>query len=413
MNVTVTDLTVRRGDATVLSDVSLSVDSGSFVGVVGPNGAGKTTLVQTMNGTLTPAAGEVRVGGDDVHALPSKAASRRVATLPQNPALDFEFTGREVVEMGRYPHAPRFGGDPDPDAVDRALELTEATALADRPITSLSGGERQRILVARAVAQDAPVVLLDEPTASLDVNHQMRTLGIARDLAAEGRTVVAAIHDLDLAARFCDELALLAAGGVVAAGPPAEVLTPDAVERAFGVAAAVTTDPVTGAPLVTALPEQSGDAGNVHVVGGGGRAAPLLYPLRAAGFSVSLGPVPSGDRDAEVTRALGGDVVTAPPFEPLDESLTAVEERIEDADAVVVADVDVHPGTLPLLDAAADAESLVVVSDRSLDARNGAGEAGRERWRRLESRGREASPTDVPDAVAEAVTEMAPKSKGG
>jgi len=411
VKVTVDDLTVQRGGKTVLDDVSLTADPGCFVGVVGPNGAGKTTLVQTVNGTLDPDSGLVRVGDDDVHALPSKAASRRVATLPQNPALDFEFTGREVVEMGRYPHAPRFGGDPDPGAVDRALERTAATALADRPITSLSGGERQRILVARAVAQDAPVVLLDEPTASLDVNHKVRTLDVARDLAADGRTVVAAIHDLDLAARYCDALVLLADGEVVEAGAPADVLTPETVERAFGVRAAVTTDPVTGSPLVTALPERADDAGHVHVVGGGGRAAPLLGSLRAAGFSVSVGAVPPGDRDAEVARALGGEVVTAAPFEPLGDAVAAVEDRMEAADATVVADVDVRAGTLSLLDAAAAATPLVVVEDRPLAARNEAGADGADRVRRLEDRGRVVGPADVPAAAAEAA-ESAPKSKG-
>ena len=411
MRVDIEDLTVRRGDATVLDGVTLSADPGTFVGVVGPNGAGKTTLVQTANGTLDPEAGTVRVGEDDLHTLPSKAASRRVATLPQNPSLDFEFTGREIVEMGRYPHAPRFGTDPDPDAVDRALDQTAATTLADRPVTSLSGGEQQRILVARAVAQDAPVVLLDEPTASLDVNHKVRTLDLARDLAADGRTVLAAIHDLDLAARYCDELVLLADGEIVGTGAPSDVLTPDAIERAFGVPAAVTTDPVTGSPLVTALPERGADAGHVHVIGGGGRAAPLLHPLRAAGFSVSVGAVPPGDRDAEVARALDGDVVTAAPFEPLGDALTAVEDHIAAADATVVADVDIHAGTLPLLEAAADAPRLVVVEGRPLAARNEAGADG-ERWdRRLRDRGEVVSADAVPEVVADAATAPARRPK--
>jgi iron complex transport system ATP-binding protein len=249
-------LSVERGGERVLSDVSLTAEAGTFVGVVGLNGAGKTTLLQTLNGTLAPASGSVTVGGDDVHALSSRAASRLVATLPQNPALDFAFTAREVVAMGRHAHVPRFGSDPDPGAVDQALERTDAAALADRRVTTLSGGERRRVMVARAVAQAAPVLLLDEPTASLDVNHQVRTLELARGLARDdGRTVVAAVHDLDLAARYCDRIALLADGTVVSRGDPADVLTPAAVERAFDVPASVTTDPVTGTPRVTARPD--------------------------------------------------------------------------------------------------------------------------------------------------------------
>ena len=404
MKVDVTDLTVSRGGRRVLDDVSLTAEAGAFLGVVGPNGAGKTTLLQTVNGTLSPESGSVRVGGDDVHALSSRAASRRVATLPQGDAPDFEFTVREVVEMGRYPHAPRFGGDPDPGAVDRALDRTATARFADRPVPELSGGERQRVLLARALAQAAPVLLLDEPTASLDVNHQVRTLELARDAADDGHTVVGAIHDLDLAARYCDELVLLAGGEVVASGRPREVLTADAVEAAFGVRAAVASDPVTGSPLVTALPDSGTGAGRVHVLGGGDAAASLCYPLRAAGFQVSVGPVPDGDRAAEVAGALGGEVLTVPPFEPPGSTvLDTLRERVAAADATVVADVDVTPGRLPLLEAVTGAEGLVVVGERSPAAQSAAGADGERALARLRGSGRVVPADEVPRAVASLV----------
>jgi iron complex transport system ATP-binding protein len=256
-------LSVSLGGASVLSDVSMAVESGTFLGLIGPNGAGKTTLLRTANGVLTPDAGTVRIAGEDVHALTSKAASRRVATVPQDTALSFGFPVREVVEMGRHPHRDRLGrettGDADPVAT--AMDRADVTRFADRPVTDLSGGERGRVLLARALAQDAPVLLLDEPTASLDLNHQVRTLDIVSDLAAEGRTVVAAIHDLDLAARFCDELALLSDGAIAARGPPASVLDADVLEATFGAPVAVGRDPVTGAPSVTAFPERAAPGG--------------------------------------------------------------------------------------------------------------------------------------------------------
>jgi iron complex transport system ATP-binding protein len=155
--------------------------------------------------------------------------------------------------MGRHPHRSRFGPDPDPDAVDRALARTGTEDLTERSIDGVSGGERQRAVIARALAQDAPALVLDEPTASLDVNHQVRTLSLVRSLVEEGRTAVAAIHDLDLAARFCDALVVLAEGRVLAVGSPAEVLTPSVVESAFDTPVAIHENPATGTPTVTAV----------------------------------------------------------------------------------------------------------------------------------------------------------------
>ncbi|MFB6137490.1 MAG: ABC transporter ATP-binding protein, partial [Halobacteriaceae archaeon] len=305
-SVAVTDLAVDRGDARVLDGVVLRAHPGELLGVVGPNGAGKTTLLRAVNGTLSPASGTVTVAGDDVTALGARERGRRVATVPQRTTLSFEFTVREAVAMGRHPHRSRLAlRDDDGERVAAAMARTGVARFADRPVTAVSGGERQRVLLARAVAQDAPVTLLDEPTASLDVAHAVRTLSLASDLADDGHTVVAAIHDLNLAARFCDRLALLADGRVRRVGAPADVLDPDVLGDAFGGPVSVTRDPATGSPLVTALPPvdgpgedgSPGDAGaedgetaggtgtarphrgaRVHVVGGDGAAAPLLAP---------------------------------------------------------------------------------------------------------------------------------------
>jgi iron complex transport system ATP-binding protein len=253
----VDDVSVVLGGERVLDGVALDVEAGRFVGLVGPNGAGKTTLLRTINGLLSPVAGTVTLGGDDVARLSARELGRRVATVPQHTNLSFDFTVRQVVELGRHPHRPRFGGvDPDPDAIDRALRRTATDHLADRSITAVSGGERQRVLLARALAQAAPALLLDEPTASLDVHHQVRTLGLVRDLVEEDdRTVVAAIHDLDLAARFCDDLVLLTEGRVRTTGPPENVITEDHLEAAFGGRVSVGRNSETGTPTVTVLAE--------------------------------------------------------------------------------------------------------------------------------------------------------------
>jgi iron complex transport system ATP-binding protein len=388
-------VSVALGGATVLDSVSTTVDEGTLVGLVGPNGAGKTTLLRTINGVLAPDRGSVRVDGRDVTALDSRATSRLVATVPQSTASTFEFPVRRIVEMGRTPHVGRFGTRTaaDREAVAAAMARAAVDHLADRPVTEVSGGERQRVFLARALAQDTPVLLLDEPTSDLDVNHQVRTLDLVADLVDEGRTVVAAIHDLDLAARYCDELRLLHEGRIRAAGPPDSVLTDATVEAAFGARATVTTHPVTRTASVTAF---GGDAsgttertGTVHVVGGGGAATPLCHRLDAAGFGLSVGAVSLDDPDAETARALDADLVTVPPYAPVDDGAReTVADRVRRADAVVVADVTVAPGNCPNFEAVLDAETpIVVVDGRPIDARNVAGARGRRLDARLRSRG--------------------------
>ena len=322
------------GDSRVLEGVDLRAGDGEFVGLVGPNGAGKTSLLRCINGVLTPDEGAVTVEGRRVAETPADAVSRLVATVPQDSSVAFEFPVERVVEMGRTPHRSRLDWSDGGDAVERAMERTDVARFRERNVGEVSGGERRRVLLARALAQETPALLLDEPTASLDIDHQVRVLGLAADLASEGRTVLAAIHDLDLAARFCDRLCLLSEGRIRAAGPPAEVLDPDTVEAVFGTAAAVARDRATGTPTVTALRDRPDREACVHVLGGGAAGARAVGDLRRAGYSVSLGVVPEGDTAAETARGLGCTVVTAPPFEaPGADAVAAVAPLLDRADA--------------------------------------------------------------------------------
>ncbi|UVE49306.1 heme ABC transporter ATP-binding protein [Haloferax larsenii] len=403
------DVAVSLGGHTILDGLSVDVDSGTFVGLIGPNGAGKTTLLRTLNGALSPDRGTVHVAGEDVHTLSSKAASRLVATVPQTTQVSFDFPVREVVRMGRTPHRGRFDGwsDADEQAVDAAMERTTVTDLAERSVTEVSGGERQRVLIARAIAQETPVLLLDEPTASLDINHQVRTLELVSDLVGDGTTAVAAIHDLNLAAHYCDALVLLSEGRVLAAGDPTAVLTESNLKSAFDAEAVVSRHPVTGSVYVTALPTPSDDAsGRVHVVGGGGTGARALHVLSAAGYALSAGALNEGDTDAEAARRVGADLVTVPPYAPVDDAAqSAVESRVEAADVTVVADVEIGDGNLANLEAALAAEYLVLVEERSFSERNYAGDDGRAIYERLKARARVVEPSELLSVVGELACE--------
>ncbi len=232
------DVAYRYGAIDALNGVSGELVPGVFHGIIGPNGSGKTTLVDLLLGLRRPSRGEVLFDGVPVHRYGRAALARRMALVPQEFGIDFDFTVREVVMMGRHPYLPRFGAPTAADrrAVDRAMVMLDIAAFADRPITELSGGEKQRVVVARALAQDTPYLLLDEATANLDIRHTLQILSGVRRLVTEaGRTVVAVLHDCNLAAAFCDRLLVLHRGGLAACGPVDAVLTPELFERVFGV----------------------------------------------------------------------------------------------------------------------------------------------------------------------------------
>jgi iron complex transport system ATP-binding protein len=241
----------------VLRDISLSARGGELLGVIGPNGAGKSTLLRTIAGTLAPTAGIVRLDGADLTQMAAIERARQVAVVPQGLRLPEAFTAAEIVLMGRNPHLPRFGGERphDYEVAQQAMVQTATWALAERLVGTLSGGEQQRVLIARALAQEPRLLLLDEPTAHLDLKHQVATLKLARKLARAGLLVVVALHDLNLAAQYADRLALLS-GELLVCDLPANVLTPGWIRRAYGVAAMVTAHPVAGTPVVALLADE-------------------------------------------------------------------------------------------------------------------------------------------------------------
>lgn len=253
MRLSLSGVSVRIGSAPIVAECDLSIEDGERVGLVGPNGSGKTSLLRTIYRALDPVAGRVALSGDDVRTLSQREVARRSALVAQDSTPDFDFTVEEVVAMGRGPWLGAFesatgrGGAP----VTAALERVRLADYRTRRVSTLSGGERQRALVARALAQESPLLLLDEPTNHLDVYAALELLELVRDL---GRATLCVLHDLNLAATYCDRLYVLHRGRIVADGPPAEVLTPELVGTVFGVTCTHLTHPATGGLLLAFSP---------------------------------------------------------------------------------------------------------------------------------------------------------------
>ena len=239
----------------LLDGVDLHVERGQFIGLIGPNGAGKTMLLRAIAGVLRYSDGVVLLDGTDVQNGSPREIARAMALVPQVAPYTQGFTALELVLMGRYPHMSRFQieGREDNLIARNAMRLTETDQFTDRTLDTLSGGERQRIFVARALAQQPRVLLLDEPTSNLDILHQLKVISLVRKMVDDGLTAIAAIHDLQMAARYCDRLALMKDGRILAKGSPEEVLTPETIQASFGVKAAVYRDPVAGCLALSLL----------------------------------------------------------------------------------------------------------------------------------------------------------------
>jgi iron complex transport system ATP-binding protein len=238
----------------ILRNVSLAVNRGEFLAIVGPNGSGKSTLLKIMDGLWAPHQGKVLLQDKEISMYSRREIAKLVAVVPQDHQAQFPFTVLELVLMGRAPHVRglAFESSHDHDIATAMMEKTDIAHLAAKPITSLSGGERQRAFIARALAQQSPIILLDEPNAHLDIAHQLEIFGVMKSMNREhGVTVVAVSHDLNLAASFGDRIAMLLCGGLVAIGPPEDVLTTERIREVFQAEVLVDRHPIYDAPRVT------------------------------------------------------------------------------------------------------------------------------------------------------------------
>jgi len=239
----------------VIGDLSVAVHSGEILGVIGPNGSGKSTLMRLLSGVLEPSRGSVRLFQRSLAECERRDVARAIAVVPQESSIEFPYSVTEIVLMGRSPHLGGFAfeGDRDLEVAHASMRRTGVEHLAPRSIHELSGGERQRVILARALAQEAPIMLLDEPAAFLDIRHEVEIYDLLRDLQAEGKGIVTVLHDLNLAALYCDRVGLLCDGRFRSLGPPDEVITYAAITEVYGTEVYVDRNDITGAVNVLPL----------------------------------------------------------------------------------------------------------------------------------------------------------------
>jgi len=244
------DLSAGYGHRHVLERISLKASEGEVVGIIGSNGSGKTTLLKTITKVLEPISGTVLIDGTNVNEMQSKEIAKKVAVVSQVISINFEFTVEDIVLMGRTPYIKGSETVEDINIVRDAMEKTNTLFLKDRLITQLSGGELQRVIIARAFAQNPKILLLDEPTSHLDITNQIDILNLIKNASRKGMVVVAVIHDLNLAAYYCDKICLLQDGKLISAGTPEQVLTSSNIERAFNITVKVIPNEITNSLYV-------------------------------------------------------------------------------------------------------------------------------------------------------------------
>jgi len=353
----VENLSFSYRERKVLDKLTFNIEKGELVGIAGPNGAGKSTLLYLLAGLLTPEKGKIALGDKDTRFLSRRMWSQKVAMVFQEIPQNLELTSQEVIAMGRFPHLGRWQREReiDEEKAAWAMEITSTTAFFDRLFSELSGGEKQRVMIARALAQEPELLLLDEPTSHLDILHQLEIMDILLELRKGGMAIISVFHDLNLVSQFCDKALLLKEGRTLSFGGVEEVMKVEEVEKLFGVEFLETTHPFSLRPFFMPLQKikNQSSRGIVHLICGGGSGSPLMRELLEAGFSLSLGVVNQLDSDEELARKLGIPVVQEKPFSPFSPSTMEEAYRLaQKADYIVIAPTYWGRGNLPNLDLA-------------------------------------------------------------
>ena len=356
------------GTIEIVKSVSCTFAPGTFTGIIGPNGSGKTTLLRAFSRVI-PSSGILLLDGKSVSDYTPAELGMAIGFVPQDEGRPFPYTVMQVVLMARYARTSRFAAlvPEDYARCHRALAETGVSHLADRSIRTLSGGEWQRVLIARALAQDTKVLLLDEPTSHLDLSHQSDILSLLRRLAGSGSTIVGVFHDLNLAALYCDRLIMIQHGQLVADGTPAQVLTPQKIREVYGADVVTSCHPATGRTFLMPIKTKNGtnSAGkplNVQVISGGGSGSDLLHFLSGKCLSLSLGILATTDTDYLTAQALDIPCIPVLPFSPIPaHALEKFKRMLPRADRIILSVHPVGTGNLPVIGALREVDPARII----------------------------------------------------
>lgn len=385
--VVIEDFDFEINDNKILKDINFSIEEGEFVGLIGPNGAGKTTLIKCING-INKGSGKVVIKGKEISSLKEKKVAREVALMNQNTSVTFPYAALDVVLMGRYPHIKRFSSEKEEDyrIARNYMSYTDTGQFENTPVTQVSGGERQRILFAKVLTQEADIILLDEPTASLDIAHEEQIFMYAKELSREGKTVVAAVHDLKIAAQYCSRLLLINNGEIVADGTPEEVLTPENIRETYGINTIVYRNSLTGLlDLYLYNQPYKKSHKKVHVIAGGMSGEAVMRYLFDKGYHFTTGILWEGDTDLRFAQVFGIDAVVEKPFsEAHEKTLDRNIEKIKESDIVILCNTVIGNQNLCNLMAAKYAKKLIIVEDIDIEKRDFTGGRATKYYRELQ-----------------------------
>lgn len=356
------------GRQEIVKSVSCTFAPGTFTGIIGPNGSGKTTLLKAFSRVI-PASGILELEGKSVADFSPAELGMALGFVPQDEERPFSYTVMQVVLMARYARTSRFAAlnPADYDRCHATLEETGINHLKDRSIRALSGGEWQRVLIARALAQDTKVLLLDEPTSHLDLSHQSDILTIMRNLASSGSTIIGVFHDLNLAALFCDRLIMIKDGQVVGDGTPREVLTSEKIRKVYDADVITSVHPATGRTFLMPLATTNGriildKSPHVLVISGGGSGTDLLHFLSRKGFSLTTGILATTDTDYLTAKALEISCIPILPFSQIPaHSLEKLRGLLQEADRIILSMHPVGTGNLPVLSVLRESDPARIV----------------------------------------------------
>ena len=361
MFIELSDVSFAYGENVILQELSFKIHKGEFISIIGPNGAGKTTLLKLLSRVLKPEQGEIRLNGVDTQKIKRKELARIIGVVPQDSFIHFPFSVLDVVLMGRYPHLGNmaFERKEDIEIAKKVMILTDVFHLKERDINDLSGGERQRVIIARALAQEPEILLLDEFASSLDLNHRIEIYDLIKRLNMErSLTIVNVSHDLNMASEYADRLLLLDRGTIHSIGKPKDVLTRDVIKDVFECNVLLEDSPVTGSPYIIPLhsnvkSKKEKRTLRIHIISGEGKGSVLLRRLFIRGFEITAGVLNIGDSDHMVGEALGIPMVLERPFSMIsDKAFSENLEKIKEADLVILEKFSIGKGNIRNLEAA-------------------------------------------------------------